>query len=227
MIAAVFKAVGDCALLVEFGSQEDEALNRLIITLDRVISEAGIPGVRETVPALVNLLVVFDPVETDHVEIEAAIQGLLPLPDAAQDQATHHDVPVCFDPELTPDLQDVAKACNMRIDEVVDVITQTHLKVAMYGFAPGYAYLTGVPERLRVPRKQTPKPDVPKGSILMAGAQSIITPLTMPTGWSIIGRSAFEVMQTQGETSFRFQVGDTIRYRAIGRSDLPSELLAV
>ncbi len=224
MIAPVFKPVGDSALLVEFGTREDDVLNQLVISLDHAIARAEIHGVRETVPALVNLLVVFDPVVVDHGAIKAAVQALLPLPEATGSQTTHHDVPVCFDAELTSDLRDVATACKRSVDDVVAELVAVNLKVAMYGFAPGYAYLTGVPKALHVPRKQTPKPDVPKGSILMAGPQSIVTSLTMPTGWSIIGRSPFEVMQTTGETSFRFNVGDTVRYTPVGRTALPSHL---
>ena len=54
--------------------------------------------------------------------------------------------------------------------------------VVMYGFAPGYAYLGGMPPALHLPRKPSAKRGVPAGSVIIAGAQCLIATLTMPTG---------------------------------------------
>ena len=59
----------------------------------------------------------------------------------------------------------------------------------MYGFAPGYAYLSGLPRRCGSTASPAPVRDVPAGSVIIAGGQCLITTLTMPTGWWIIGHS--------------------------------------
>ena len=86
----------------------------------------------------------------------------------------------------------------------------------MYGFAPGYAYLSGVPEAIRVPRKTAALRDIPAGSVLIAGAQCLVTTLTMPTGWSIIGHSADRILMDDAENPFRFAVGDIVSFRRAG-----------
>ena len=89
----------------------------------------------------------------------------------------------------------------------------------MYGFAPGYAYLAGVPQALHLPRKPTALRDVPKGRVIIAGPQCIVTTLTMPTGWWIIGASPAQILRTDPARAFLFDVGDTVRFRRISRAD--------
>jgi inhibitor of KinA len=92
----------------------------------------------------------------------------------------------------------------------------------MYGFAPGYAYLSGLPAALHLPRKDRAKRAVPAGSVIIAGAQCLITTLTMPTGWWIIGQSPAQVLRDDPDRPFLFDVGDEVRFRRIGRAALPA-----
>ncbi|GAB5445544.1 5-oxoprolinase subunit B family protein [Gymnodinialimonas sp.] len=219
--APSFKPVGDTGLLVTVSEVADDASNARVIALDQALAAAKVNGVKEVVPALVNLLVHFDPMITDHAAIEAAVRGLFPLPDATRADAVTHVIPVCYDAELCPDLTATAEATGLSTDAVIEAHVSARLRVSMYGFAPGYAYLSGLPPEIHVPRKQTALRDVPQGSILIAGAQSILTPLTMPTGWNIIGRSPAEVISG---SRFLFDVGDTVTFTRIPRADLPARL---
>jgi inhibitor of KinA len=91
--------------------------------------------------------------------------------------------------------------------------------VFMYGFAPGYAYLAGVPECIQLPRKPEPVRGVAAGSVVIAGPQCLVTTLTMPTGWWIIGRSPTRILTAQEDRPFLFDVGDRVRFRRIGRGE--------
>ena len=90
----------------------------------------------------------------------------------------------------------------------------------MYGFAPGYAYLGGVPDPIQVPRKPVPLRDVPAGSVIIAGPQCLITTLTMPTGWSIIGRSPTRVLTDDPDHPFLFDIGDRVMFERISADQL-------
>ena len=46
--------------------------------------------------------------------------------------------------------------------------------IAMFGFLPGFAYLSGLPGHLAVPRRPTPRASVFSGSIAIGGAQTAI-----------------------------------------------------
>ena len=187
--------------------------------MDEAIAAADINGVVEIVPALINLLVAFDPLQTDHGAVAAAVQAL--KPDAASRRTPQvHCVPVCYDPELCPDLLEVARLTDQSVEAVIAAHLRSEMRVEMYGFSPGYAYLRGLPQRIHLPRKPAAVRDIPKGSIIISGAQSLITTLTMPTGWWVIGRSWFDVIESETPDPFVFKVGDRVVYERISRAEL-------
>jgi inhibitor of KinA len=224
MTLPTFKPVADRALLIEFGTKVDDALNRKVVTLDQAIAAAKVKGIVETVPALVNLLVIFDPLITTHADIQNAVTALFPLNKAETSNTQTHTVPVCYDTDLSPDLIDVATATGQSVDAVIKAHLSSHLRVAMYGFAPGYAYLSGLPDAIQVPRKPAATRGVPTGRVMIAGPQCLITTVVMPTGWSIIGRSGIQIMQDDPDNPFLFNVGDSVVFERITRAELPIEM---
>lgn len=223
-----FVPVADHALLVDFGAElrghrddaAEQRANDAVIALDRALGAAAIPGVVEAVPALVNLLVDFDPLVTDHVAVEAGVRSALGSAVAVTRAATTHRVPVCYDESVAPDLGDVAAACGLSVEAVIDAHLAGDYRVLMYGFAPGYAYLGGVRSEIQVPRKSTPVRGVAAGSVIIAGPQCLITTLTMPTGWSIIGASPTQVVPSDPDEPFLFDPGDRIEFERIDLSAL-------
>ncbi|MEM6620202.1 MAG: carboxyltransferase domain-containing protein, partial [Pseudomonadota bacterium] len=97
----------------------------------------------------------------------------------------------------------------------------------MYGFSPGYAYMAGVPDAIQVPRKRAAVRDVPAGSVIVAGPQCLITTLTMPTGWTIIGRSPTAVLTGDPAAPFLFAVGDQVTWERIDRATYDKRLAAL
>lgn len=217
--------VADHALLVDVAEPlagrddiAEERANRAVVALDRSLADAHIAGVREVLPALVNLLVEFDPVETDHAAVEAGIRSAWRTIAPAGSDPTVHTVPVCYDADLGPDLDAVASARGLSVDAVVAAHLAGEYRVLMYGFAPGCAYLGGVPESIRVPRKPAPVRNVPAGSVIVAESQCLITTLTMPTGWSILGASPARILPTDGDAPILFGHGDDVRFERVDRA---------
>lgn len=220
MEIANFKPVADRALLVELGTQVDDAINRQIIALDQKIAGANIEGLIETVPAMVNLLVVFDPLITDHETVQRRVETLFPLEDAGATGGKTHRLNICYDSELSPDLEAVAQAVGLSKEAVINAHSRAQYRVSMYGFVPGFAYLSGVPDDIQVPRKTNPVRDIPAGSVIIAGPQCLTTTLKMPTGWSIIGRSDADILTGNSDKPFLFDVGDTVTFNRVRRDDL-------
>ena len=215
-----FKPVADHAVLIELATEISEEANTAVQALDEAIAGAAIAGVSEVVPALVNLLVIFDPLVTDHKAIEAAVRALLPIPDRAVSAGQTHDISVCYEDGFCPDLAAVAAQSGMTTAAVINAHVGGRYRVGMYGFAPGYAYLAGVPDAIQVPRKTAAVRDIPAGSVMIAGPQCLITTLVMPTGWSIIGRSPDQVMTDDPERPFLFAVGDVVTFTRISTDAL-------
>lgn len=210
-----FKSIADHALLVTFADDINDEAHGLVIALDKAITADMPVGMIETVPALVNLLVSFDPTLTDHAAIEAHVRRCLDGMEIRAIEGIERHVQVCYEAPFAPDLAAVAYATGLSTDAVINAHFAGEFDVLMYGFAPGYAYLSGVPSQIRVPRKQAPVRDVPAGSVIIAGAQCLITTLTMPTGWSIIGRSPTSILTGDPKQPFLFDVGDRVTFQRI------------
>lgn len=215
-----FRAVADHALLVEFGDVIGDEAHGAVLRLDAALARSPFPGFREAVPAYVNLLVEFDPLAADMADARAAVEALLASAPDARRQGSLREALVCYEDEFAPDLAAVAEQTGLGRDEVIAAHLAGDYSVYMYGFAPGYAYLAGVPKALQLPRKPAPALGVPAGTVIIAGPQCLITTLTMPTGWWRIGRSPTRVLTGDPQQPFLFEVGDLVRFRRISRAEL-------
>lgn len=215
-----FRPVAEHAVLAEFGDRIDAAVHAAVLRLDAALASRGFDGFVEAVPGYVNLLVAFDPMRCDHRRVEAALRELLDGPAATVPKPAQHEVLVCYDADLAPDLAAVAQAAGLSVEAAIAAHLAGDYRVYLYGFAPGYAYLAGVPEEIRLPRKPAALRGVAAGSVIIAGAQCLVTTLTMPTGWWIIGRSPTRILQDDPSRPFLFEVGDRVRFRRIDRAGL-------
>ena len=214
-----FRAVGDQAVLAEFGEVIGKEAYSDVIRLDSMLAANPFKGFIEAVLAYVSLLVAFDPLRTDHQTVEASLRTLLKGSAAAPAEGRTHDVAVCYDADLSPDLPQVAAATGLDPEAVIALHLSGDYRVFMYGFAPGYAYLAGTPDALRLPRKPSAVRNVAAGSVLIAGAQCLVSTLKMPTGWWIIGRSPTRILRDDPARPFLFDVADKVQFRRISRAD--------
>jgi KipI family sensor histidine kinase inhibitor len=99
------------------------------------------------------------------------------------------EIPVRYGGADGPDLDAVAELHGLRPGDVVDLHASVAYDVRFLGFAPGFAYLGGLPPALVTPRRASPRERVPAGSVAIAGDQTAVYPLAMPGGWRLIGRT--------------------------------------
>lgn len=207
-----FRPVAEHGLLVEFGDRLNEASHAAVLRLDRALAAQPFPGFTEAVPAYVNLLVRFDPLVIDHAGVENALRALLLAAPTATQTGALRSVDVVYD---GADLAEVATRTGLTPDQVIATHLAGDYSVALYGFAPGYAYLSGLPDPIRLPRKDAAVRGVSAGSVIIAAGQCIVTTLTMPTGWWIIGHSPTLILDPTGPQPFLFDVGDRVKFRRV------------
>jgi KipI family sensor histidine kinase inhibitor len=95
-------------------------------------------------------------------------------------------IPVIFD---GPDLDEVATMWGVAPEEVMGRLERIPWRVAFCGFAPGFAYLAGLPYQFAVPRLATPRAKVPAGSVGLADRYAGIYPSASPGGWRLVGHT--------------------------------------
>ncbi|MGW0434709.1 5-oxoprolinase subunit B family protein [Micromonospora sp. NPDC003197] len=168
---------------------------------------AGELAAVEIVPAARTVLLdgVPDPAATAEL-----IARWLPKPvaDSTTGNGPEVTIPTVYDGE---DLPEVAALWDVTVEAAVERLTSTEFRVAFCGFAPGFAYLTGLPEQWAVPRLATPRTTVPAGSVALAGAYTGIYPNASPGGWRLVGRTEVTLFDVHRDPPARLVPGTRVR----------------
>jgi allophanate hydrolase subunit 1 len=165
-----------------------------------------LPWVEEVVPGARTLLV-----RVSRTPTPAQRQRLLSLRASAPTPIGQVPLRVVVD-YSGPDLADVAAFTGMTVDEVIRAHTNQIWTVGFCGFAPGFAYLRGESERLRVPRRASPRTRVPAGAVGLAGEWSGVYPREGPGGWQLIGRTELSLWDLQRDPPAVLRPGMTVRF---------------
>ncbi|BBF91887.1 5-oxoprolinase subunit PxpB [Blastochloris tepida] len=214
-----FLPSGDSALVVEFGDTIDAAVSARVTRLADRIAACAIPGVRELLPTFRSLMVLYDPLLTSQAELIAAIAPLATDSAAAAAPGRLWTIPVCYAPDLAPDLAAIAEATGLGPDEVVHRHAGTTYHVYMLGFLPGYPYLGDVDTALRLPRRTTPRTRLPAGSVGIAMAMTAIYPVESPGGWHLIGNTPVKLFDLAADPPALLAPGDRVRFRPIPQAE--------
>ena len=193
---------GDRALLLECGDPSGvraayaEALRR---------RDSGELTCTDIVPAAQTLLL--DGLD-DPAGVGAGV-GEWPTDPSDGEEGDLVELPVSYD---GPDLESVAGLCGLDVDEVVRRHREAVYVVAFCGFAPGFAYLTGLPEELEVPRLEEPRSKVPPGSVGLAGTFTGVYPRSSPGGWQLIARTEERLWDVGREPPALLAPGTRVRF---------------
>ena len=213
-------AASDHSVLVTFGDTISAKHHARVVRLFQFLQSHAPSFVRNLHPAYSSLLVDFDPALATHREVEALLEEGMGSA-AGQEPAPGREVtiPVCYESELAPDLDDVARHADLAPGDVVRIHAEACYQVYFIGFSPGFPYLGGMPPRIATPRLATPRTKVPAGSVAIGGSQTGIYPLESPGGWRIIGRTPLRLFVASRNPPSLLQTGDAVRFVRIDRTE--------
>ncbi|UCH48745.1 MAG: 5-oxoprolinase subunit PxpB [Betaproteobacteria bacterium] len=223
-----FSPLGDRALLVEVGDHADPETVARIRELADHLARLDLPGVLDFVPALCTIGVHYDPeqwrdeskVRTPYERLVARIQEALPdLESLGVSEGPLREIPVCYEAEFGEDLTALANAHELSIEQVIQIHSGAVYTVYMIGFAPGFAYLGPLDERLALPRRETPRARVPAGSVAVANQYTGIYPADLPGGWHIIGRTPLQLFDSSHDRPSLLSAGDRVQFVPIGAAE--------
>jgi len=214
--------LGENALTVEFGDTISHELNDAAISLSTALEAEPFPGFVECVPAYSSTTVYYDlrSVRMSFPESMAAIDAVTRIVETHISEsktvsaAKHREVeiPVSFSNENALDRESVSQMLGLSADEIVEIfLTQTY-RVYMLGFLPGFPYMGEVDERIAMPRRDSPRLTVPKGSVGIAGRQTGIYPLESPGGWQIIGCTEIDMFDPSKSRPCFLSPGDEVKF---------------
>ena len=168
---------------------------------------------QEVVPGIDSVVVRFDLATMDGAAARAAIEAVLaagihPLP--GNDRLV--EIAVTYD---GPDLDELSARTGLSVAEIVELHTQRDYPVELVGFTPGFAFIGGLDERLRIPRRDEPRQLVPAGSVGIADGRTGLYAMASPGGWTLIGRTSHQLFDPVAEQPFALEPGMRVRFRAV------------
>ncbi len=216
--------VGLRGVLVTFADTLTETANLSAVAFRAKVDAQAWPEVQETVSTLVSTYLAIDLTAVDYVEIVERLRALLgdfdmqtAKPPAARKLWT---LPMCFDVEVAPQLEEVAQIAGVTAKEAVDQFCRETTKVITLGFAPGQPYLGLLPENWDIPRQADLTPQVPVGALVIAIRQFVLFATSAPTGWRHVGQTAFRPFDPTRDMAVALHPGDEIRFAPISLNEL-------
>ena len=220
-----FIPAGDQSVVVELGDSIDPLTNSRVQGLMRAVEADSVTGVVDLVPSYRSLLVNYDPLVTTATELQERIEQLeKKLSDKALKPTRVVKIPTLYGGEHGPDLDFVAGHIGLPEQEVVKLHSGTDYPVYMMGFSPGFPYLGGMSEKLATPRLDTPRTEIPAGSVAIAETQTGIYPLASPGGWQLIGRTPVRMFDPKREHPSVLRAGDLVRFQPLESAEEFTEI---
>ncbi len=202
-------------MVVEFGDRVDQRLSGLVLALANRLANAAIPGVVELVPTFRSLMVHYDPVALPQAELRRRLAPMLEGLEAAGSIGRRWRIPACYHESLGLDLVEVAGRMGLSPAQVIERHSATTFHVYMMGFLPGLPYLGGLPPEFELPRRENPRIKVPKGSVAVAMAMTVIYPLESPGGWHILARTPVPMWDMGADPPGLLDAGDKVMFEPI------------
>ena len=214
------EVAGQDALIVYFAEQASVAVSaqiqRALVNINSQMADIVI----DLVPSYASLLVIFNIDQCDHFKARRRLREALEDIDATESvDGELVTLPVYYSIESGPELELIAERGKLSVDEVIEIHSQGEYRVYAIGFAPGFAFLGEVDERIAAPRLSTPRQKVPRGSVAIADRQTAVYPAQSPGGWNLIGLCPTRMFDPDKMPSMPVQVGDRIRFEAIERDE--------
>ena len=217
--------ISENALTIDFGNVISINFNDKVLQLADFIQQNRFEGFIELVPAYSSLTIFYDlvtvrksfgqfPTAFSAVKtfVESSLQN---LPESRICNSRLIKIPVCYDEQFSIDLEFVAKTVKLSKEEVIKIHTSKAYRVFMIGFLPAFAYLGEIDTKISIPRKTSPRTNIEKGSVGLAGKQTGIYPLDSPGGWQIIGKTPFGMFQPEKDKISFLQTGDSVQFYPI------------
>ncbi|MGL1958272.1 MAG: 5-oxoprolinase subunit PxpB [Colwellia sp.] len=216
------QVAGENALIIYFAEQTSAEVAAKVQQAEQLIRQNMGDDLVDLVLSYASILVVFDLFKTDHHHVRKTLRHILnTLPHLATHdvKSTLVELPVYYSLESGPDLNIIAQRAKLSVEDVIKIHQAQVYRVYAIGFAPGFAYLGEVDQRIAVPRLSSPRLKVPKGAVAIADRQTAVYPSISPGGWNIIGLCPIDMFNANATPTMPVQVGDQVKFTSISKGE--------
>ncbi len=215
-----YKRYSENAILIEWPAKIDENILQDLIFYKEIIEKGSVKEIIEVIFSYNSLLIFYVSTIENVYDEFLLLKSLYSKNFVSKEREIRlWEIPVCYSPTLTPDLESFARAKSLTVDEVISLHTAPIYKVYFLGFLPGFCYLGGLDDKLCLPRKSTPSLDVKKGSVAIGENQTGIYPMDSPGGWHVIGCCPLNLFDPKKEIPCFVLPGDEIQFISITENE--------
>lgn len=211
------EAVSESSILIRFSDQIEAELPLFINQVAEIVFAQHDNSIMNLTPSYTTLLIDYLPYRTSENQMLMSLAQILHLVDDTPIPHTNKTVtiPVYYDSRVAPDLTQLLKDKSLSLNELITLHTEAEYTVCAMGFAPGFAFLSGLNPKLSTPRHTTPRLKVMAGSVGLADNQTAVYPSITPGGWKIIGNSPISLFDPNSDQLSPFRIGDKIKFESI------------
>ncbi len=214
-----YKRYSERSILIQWPSIIDENILQDLLLYKKTIEKFYGKAIVEVIFAYNSLLILYLSTIDNVYDEFSSLKSLYSIEIPKNDQKNKlWRIPVCYSTALAPDLEMFSQQKSLSKDEVIALHTAPIYQVYFIGFLPGFLYLGGLDERLRLSRKKSPSLNVEKGSVAIGENQTGIYPVNSPGGWHVIGKSPLAFFNSNMNLPCFASSGDKIKFISIEES---------
>ncbi|WP_440635299.1 allophanate hydrolase subunit 1 [Candidatus Pelagibacter sp. HIMB1746] len=190
--------LGDAAVYCDFGVEVNKSVNSEVIKYFKALKKENVQSINNLTPSYNKLIVSYDLRKTNFKEVKKLIENLN-VNETQDNNSTKIEIPVCCDDQFSLDIKRLEEKLNINRDKILENFFSKEYFCYMTGFIAGMPFLGDLDENMRVPRLETPRVKVPKGSVALTEQFANIYTFESPGGWNILGNTPVDVFDNSKE----------------------------
>ena len=207
--------LGDAAVYCDFGTEVNKSINSEVIKYFKALKKENIEIINNLTPSYNKLIVSYDLRKTNFKEVKKLIENLN-VNETQDKNNTKIEIPVCCDDQFSLDIKRLEEKLNINRNKILENFFSKDYFCYMTGFIAGMPFLGDLGENMRVPRLETPRVKVPKGSVALTEQFVNIYTFESPGGWNIIGNTPIDIFDNSKEVEPNLiNPGDTVVFKQI------------
>ncbi|ATB70366.1 allophanate hydrolase 2 subunit 1 [Sulfurospirillum diekertiae] len=219
-MSRIYKIASESSVIVYFGSTIDPAISQEVQKSYLALKAEKCEGFFEIIPSYASLMVSYDVMQFDFDGVCEKIEKIIHhAEEITMNEPKIITIPTYYGVEVGLDLELLAKEKNLTVEEIIALHVKGLYSVYAIGFAPGFAYLGEIDERLATSRLASPRKAVPKGSVSIADRQTAVYPAQSPGGWKVLGRTPTAMFDASYDGLSLLHVGDQVRFVSISKEE--------
>ncbi len=214
--------LGDAAVYCDFGVEVNKSVNSEVIKYFKALKKENVESINNLTPSYNKLIVSYDLRKTNFKEVKKLIENLN-VNETQDNNSTKIEIPVCCDDHFSLDIKRLEEKLNINRDKILENFFSKEYFCYMTGFIAGMPFLGDLDENMRVPRLETPRVKVPKGSVALTEQFANIYTFESPGGWNILGNTPLDVFDNSKEVEPNLiNPGDIVVFKRINLEDYNS-----